>query len=117
MPHCMVPECTNNSRKTVGISYHRIPKEKGLREAWLARIRRVNPQDINNSCVCSAHFTPDCFERTLDLVSGYQKRPKLKSDAVPSIFPRSKPEKSRSTGRRRNQIRSEQARQEVLSKP
>ena len=98
MPHCMVPECTNNSRKTVGISYHRIPKEKGLREAWLARIRRVNPHDINNSCVCSAHFTPDCFERTLDLVPGYQKRPKLKSDAVPSIFPRSKPEKARSTG-------------------
>ena len=50
MPHCMVPECTNNSRKTVGISYHRIPKEKGLREAWLARIRRVNPRDLNNSC-------------------------------------------------------------------
>ena len=36
----VVPECTNNSRKTVGISYHRIPKEKGLREAWLARINR-----------------------------------------------------------------------------
>ena len=92
-------------------------KKKVLREAWLARIRRVNPRDINNSCVCSAHFTPDCFERTLYLVPGYQKRPKLKSDAVPSIFPRSKPEKARSTGRRRNQIRSEQARQEVLSKP
>ncbi len=51
MPHYMVPECTNNSRQTVGISYHRIPKEKGLREAWLARIRRVNPRDINNSCL------------------------------------------------------------------
>jgi uncharacterized protein YnzC (UPF0291/DUF896 family) len=114
MRYCMVPECTNHSRKTVGISYHEIPKEKNLREAWLARIRRVHKRDINHSCICSAHFTPDFFERTLDLVPGYQKRPKLKPDAVSSIFPRSKAEKPRNTVRRRNQIRSKQARQKVL---
>ena len=43
MPHCMVPECTNNSQKTVGISYHRIPKEKGLREAWFAENSQSKP--------------------------------------------------------------------------
>ena len=95
----MVPECTNNSRKTVGISYYRIPKEKGFREAWLVRIRRVNPRKINNSCFVRRilHQTAS-KERSIDLVPGYQKRPKLKSNAVPSIFPRSKPEKARSTG-------------------
>ena len=90
----MVPECTNHLWKTLGISYHKIPKDKRLCEAWLARIHRVNPHDIDNLCICLGHFTPDCFERTLDLVPGYRKRPKLKPEAVPSKFLRSKPKNS-----------------------
>ena len=38
----MVPEYTNNSQKATGVSYHRIPKDTSLRQAWMARIRRVN---------------------------------------------------------------------------
>ena len=43
MRHCMVLNCTNNSRKTAEISYHRVPAEKRLRQAWLARIRHSVP--------------------------------------------------------------------------
>lgn len=113
MPHCMVPECTNNSRKTKGISYHRVPKENQLQRAWMARIRRANPRNVATSYVCSAHFTPECFEKK-PFLSGHQSRPRLKPDAIPSIFSRNKPEKRRETGRRRTQLRSEQAMHEVL---
>ena len=78
MPDCMVPECTNNSRKATRVSSHRIPKDTSLREAWMARIHRVNPRNVDHSFVCLAHFTPDCFEETpANLVAGYRRRPML----------------------------------------
>ena len=84
----MVPDCTNNSRKTAGISYHRVPAEKSLRQAWMVKIRRENPCSRENSFVCSEHFTPDSFEENLPgLVSGYRTRRRLKPNAVPSISP------------------------------
>ena len=87
MPHCMVPDCTNNSRKTAGISYHRVPAEKSLRQAWMVKIRRENPCSRENSFVCSEHFTPDSFEENLPgLVSGYRTRRRLKPDAFLQYF-------------------------------
>ena len=110
----MVPECTNNSRKATGVSYHRIPKDTSLRQAWMARIRRVNPCNVDHSFVCSAHFTPDCFEETpANLVAGYRRRSRLRPNSVPSVFPHSKPETPRTTGQKRKQIRTKQAKQEV----
>ena len=108
MPHCMVPGCTNSSRKTTGITYHRVPKDERLRQAWMARIRRANPRNLENSCVCAEHFTPDCFEE-----HGYQSRARLRPNSVPSIFPRSEPTTPRTTGRMRTQMRSEQAKRQV----
>ena len=108
----MVPDCTNNSRKTAGISYHRVPTEKRVRQAWLVKIRRVNPCSRDNSFVCSVHFTPDSFEENSPgLVSGYRTRRRLKPDAVPSIFPRRTTDKPKPTTQRTSLQRS---RQEVL---
>ena len=104
----MVPGCTNNSQKTMGIAYHRVPKEERLRLVWMARIRRSIPRNLDNSCACSEHFTPDCFED-----QGYRSRRRLRPNSVPSIFPRSTPTTPRTTGQRRAQMRSEQAMQEV----
>ena len=61
----MVPDCTNNSRKTAGISCHRVPAEKRLGQAWLFKIRRANPCSRDNSFVCSEHFTHDSFKENL----------------------------------------------------
>ena len=109
MPHCMVPGYTNNSRRTTGITYHRVPKDERLRQTWMARVRRANPRNLDNSCVCSEHSTPDCFEE-----HGYRSRARLRPNSVPSIFPRSKPTTLRTTGRMSTQMRSElQAKRKV----
>ena len=63
MPHCTLPLCTNGSRKTkeMDISYHRLPNGP-LRSVWLRNLHQENPRERANTYVCSAHFTPDCFD-------------------------------------------------------
>ena len=87
MPPCTVPLCTNGSRKTkeTGISYHRLPNGP-LTSVWLRNLRRENPRERANAYVCSAHFTPDCFEPNIELIPGFKKRKMLKPSAVPIIF-------------------------------
>ena len=87
MPHCAVPLCANGSRKTRGmdISYHRLPNGP-LKDIWLRNIHRENPRDRGYTYVCSAHFTPDCFEANTGLIPGFKKRKMLKPTAVPTVF-------------------------------
>lgn len=89
MPYCMVPSCTNCSKKTKGsdISYHRLPNDQQMRRTWLRRIRRMNLPKANSCYVCSAHFTPDCFEGSLKELFGMKTKKTLKPGSVPSIFP------------------------------
>lgn len=85
MPHCTAPLCTNGSRKTKGtdITYHRLPNGpmKSVRN-----LRRENPRERGNTYVCSAHFTPDCFELAIEIIPGFKKRKMLKPSATPTIF-------------------------------
>ena len=103
MPHCMVPNCANGSRKTKGsgISYHRLPVVQKIRKHWLARIRRENPPKENSCYVCSEHFTPDCFQISYKNVFGQTNKKSLKPDAIPSIFPHSSQKKVRTSSQRR----------------
>ena len=39
--HCCVPLCSASSRYNSEISFHRFPKDSGLRAQWLQRIRRT----------------------------------------------------------------------------
>ena len=104
MPHCM--DCTNNSRKTTGISYRRISAGNRLRQAWLATIRRTNQcsSSRNNQLFCLfGTFPLDCFEENIPrLMSGFRNKRKLKANSVQSIFPPRRAETSRSTSERRN---------------
>ena len=87
MVSCCVPECTNYSAKTKGVSYHRIPKDVKLRESWIERLGRLNLPALENCYVCSVHFTEDCFEYSLkDSLTGQEGKRTLKRDAVPSVF-------------------------------
>ena len=87
MVHCCVPGCINHSSKTSNISYHRIPNDKALRKAWLARIRRDNLPPLQNCYVCSEHFTDDCFESDLKAqLPELKVKRRLKRDAIPSVF-------------------------------
>lgn len=86
--HCCVPFCTSDSRYNVGknISFHRIPAvhvEPKRHQEWLNRIRRdPGPYFKISTCtrVCSKHFIPSDFMRTL---TGKRN---LKPDCVPSVF-------------------------------
>ena len=117
MVHCCVPGCINHSSKTSNISYHRIPNDKGLQKAWLARIRRENLPPLQNCYVCSEHFTDDCFETDLkaQLMPELRVKRRLKRDAIPSVFSFGpEPKKPRiSSENRESRQRAEELRQEV----
>ena len=41
MPHnCCVPFCNATSKKNKNLRFHRFPKKKGLKDQWIAKIRR-----------------------------------------------------------------------------
>jgi len=111
MPHCMVPGCTNGSRKTKGtdISFHRLPKDEKISKLWLTKTRRKNPAKRDSSYVCSVHFMPDCFQTSLKHLCGQQNKKTLKPGSIPTIFPHTgnKCERFNSIQRRRNQDRNE----------
>lgn len=95
MPHCMVLECSNHSRKG-NVSFHRVPADSKLRKIWLDVIPRRNPCSPSYSYVCSDHFSSDCFEVSFKReLTGHKQNRRLKFGSVPSIFPRSKSTKPR----------------------
>ena len=75
-----------DQRDRIYVSYHRLPKGS-LRSVWQRNLRRQSPPSRGNTYVCSAHFTPDCFERNIELIPGFKKRKMLKPSEVPTIFP------------------------------
>jgi len=101
MVHCCVPECTNHSAKTKSVSYHKIPRNKKLRKAWLERLRRENLPALENCYVCSDHFDKTCFKLDFkEELTGERGKRRLNPDAVPSIFEfnaSKRPSKRRST--------------------
>ncbi|XP_033739285.1 THAP domain-containing protein 3-like [Pecten maximus] len=85
--HCCVPFCTNDSRKAatsdLKISFHLIPKAESLKKRWIVAIRRDEGplfKVTSSTYVCSEHFTPEQFKRTLTGIK------KLKDGAVPTLF-------------------------------
>lgn len=79
MPSCCVPFCTSRKGKTANVSFHEFPSENSLRSSWLQKISRkdfVINDKSNSSVVCSLHFIKDVG-----------KNRRLKTGAIPSIFP------------------------------
>ena len=115
MPYCMVPGCTNCSKKTKGsdVSYHRLPNEQQLRKTWLRRIRRDNLPKANSCYVCSAHFAAECFEGSLKELFGMKTKKTLKAGSVPSIFPFVHRKPERQSSQKREKIREKIRRVEV----
>ena len=67
------------------ISFHTFPDDEGVFRQWIVAIRRdigVNFQVTQNSRVCSRHFKPSDYIRSL---TGHKKT--LKTSAVPFAFP------------------------------
>lgn len=95
--YCCVPLCRNSSgqqkeRKRLGlskISFHDFPKAGTVREKkWIVKIRRdpgCNFVINKHTKICSMHFTQDDFVSVHP--DYFTARPRLKPNAVPSIFP------------------------------
>lgn len=88
MPGCAVANCINNDKnsKDKEITFHRIPKDEGLRKAWIHACKRADDFNANNVKVCSCHFSDDDFERDLqsELLNVKPKR-KLRTGAIPRL--------------------------------
>ncbi|XP_041966785.1 uncharacterized protein LOC125303093 [Alosa alosa] len=84
-PHCCVPQCTSSHRKKSyrGQTFHRFPKDQGLRRQWIINIRRDPGRNFKINTytkVCSEHFLPDCLVKSRTGIT------KLKPGAVPTVF-------------------------------
>ena len=63
--------CTNSSL-TPGVSMHKFPSHEATRRKWVQFVKKHRPHDFKkastSSVLCSVHFTPECFERRIDLL-------------------------------------------------
>ena len=63
MVYCAAVGCNSSTDQKKRISFYRLPREKSIKKAWIAKLRRENlPKDVR---VCHLHFEEHCFERDL----------------------------------------------------
>ena len=90
---CVAAGC--NTLGGEGYSLHAFPREQNLRAKWIRAVQRQRSHwdgPSKYSMLCSKHFHPDCFvtegARYRDAM-GLPTKKRLKSDAIPTIFPSS----------------------------
>ena len=52
---CCVPNCSSNSLRTPGVSFHKFPKETSLKQTWL-NLLGISKQPLKSHKVCYLHF-------------------------------------------------------------
>lgn len=88
---CYVPGCTKTCNANPDLTFHR-PRNGETKRKWeeaIASHHGVEAQQLNAARVCSRHFADDAYlaEDVLQVRLGLrQKRTRLKTDAVPTIF-------------------------------
>ncbi|EZA48536.1 THAP domain-containing protein [Ooceraea biroi] len=75
---CSAPFCNNSTAK--GYIVKIFPKNPERRAQWVANMNVENWIPNNRSYLCEVHFSPEMWEQRRD------KKPKLKLNAVPTIF-------------------------------
>ncbi|VEN47873.1 unnamed protein product [Callosobruchus maculatus] len=87
---CAVPDCYTGYRNTKEKApLYRVPDDNILLTKWQEAIARADRLITPNDFVCAKHFRNDDLltQRIIkDVVETYQ-RPRLRPDAIPSIFP------------------------------
>ena len=90
---CVVGGCSNFPDVKKGIGLHRIPfagdERPEARKRWkrwvaFVKSKRAKWEPTTSSCVCSAHFKGEDFERLFTVVPGQQTSylPRLKRDEI-----------------------------------
>jgi len=116
MPACAAISCNSGYRRkgkivNSGLSYFKFPINKSeLLAKWMSNLNRQDYYPTKRSVLCAKHFTDDCFikissdsnqtrcnrkrkqpgEQNEEWQSGKcqseLKRPRLKTDAIPTLF-------------------------------
>ena len=87
---CAVAIC-QSPQPELGYSYHRFPKDKVIRHAWINACRRKDSFNPDTAKVCSLHFEEEAFERDLrsELMPNEERKKRrakiLKSNAIPVL--------------------------------
>ncbi|XP_036401381.1 chromosome alignment-maintaining phosphoprotein 1-like [Megalops cyprinoides] len=79
---CAAFGCTNRrniQNKHRGITFHKFPKDPGLRKAWAIAVRRKDFEPSDAAVLCSCHFKADDLDRTGQIV-------RVKECVIPSVF-------------------------------
>ena len=89
MVFCAAINCHNNSKSKV--STFKFPQDARLRKEWIVKMKRKGFTPSKHSRVCAEHFSEDCFEQNIMVMSllGPSFKPlrlSLKKNAVPTIF-------------------------------
>ena len=85
---CVVQFCSNSNK--TGHSTYKFPDDLNLRRQWtkFVQVKRADFKGpTKHSIICSAHFTPDCFENPYMQEMGFKKKRDLLPIAVPTIQP------------------------------
>ena len=88
------------SKKNNNLRFHHFPKKKGLKDHWIAKIRRDEGDYFavtENTRVCSKHVCEEDYTVSED---GKGKKIVLKKGAVPTIFKCDPPWENREKGER-----------------
>lgn len=61
---CCVENCNSSSTRAedVGVTYHKFPKDKALREKWVSVTQFTHTNTDHYSYVCSRHFCKSDFQ-------------------------------------------------------
>ena len=86
---CVAAGCSNTYAQNVSLFC--FPRDPALRKRWTRELQRTRDQwsgPTEHSVLCSDHFKEDCFETETLLAPkfGISRKPRLKPNAVPTIF-------------------------------
>jgi len=95
MPNVCIAACCSNvssTSSTKGVKVYTFPKDPELRKQWTEQVQRTRASwsgPTKYSCLCSEHFTDDCFDpshRIRESLGFGTMQRNLTKDAVPTIF-------------------------------
>lgn len=80
MVSCAACGCSRTPKNMEkGITFHRFPKDSEKKRAWMKALNLTDSDITTNSCLCSEHFAPECFDRSS------QSKLRLLPSSVPTI--------------------------------
>ena len=112
----MAGGCSNTTDG--GYSLYTFPKGPALRAQLTRKVARYHsewPGSTEHSVLCSLHFTKDCYKASSllaeEMALPYGKKRRLKSKALPTLFPRASDSTTGSMDWAKASIHSIQARE------